>query len=208
VYDDIKDKLGKSIGAPSLSGSVDGGGAGATASGNEQWLVHILAAMTAGATGTIATNPLWVIKTRFMVRGLLVSLQTHLNLRSHDLLLPAQAQSIMAPNERRYKHTLDACRTIYREEGLAAFYKGLAPSLLGVTHVAVQFPLYEQLKVWAGTSCAHKRSPLSLPLPFPPLTHMSLSRRSIRNQRTALLTHDPRLLSELENGRVVRHVPA
>lgn len=59
VYDDIKDKLGKSIG---------GGAAGGQGSGmNEQWLVHILAAMTAGATGTIATNPLWVIKTRFMV---------------------------------------------------------------------------------------------------------------------------------------------
>ena len=63
-----------------------------------------------------------------------------------------QAQSVTSPNERRYKHTLDACRTIYREEGVGAFYKGLAPSLLGVTHVAVQFPLYEQLKIWAGTS--------------------------------------------------------
>jgi hypothetical protein len=30
------------------------------------WL-HIVAAMTAGATGTIVTNPLWLIKTRFMV---------------------------------------------------------------------------------------------------------------------------------------------
>jgi hypothetical protein len=56
VYDDIKDKLGKSIGARMENGGT-----------NEQWLVHILAAMTAGATGTIATNPLWVIKTRFMV---------------------------------------------------------------------------------------------------------------------------------------------
>jgi solute carrier family 25 folate transporter 32 len=32
------------------------------------WAVHIVAAMTAGAASTIATNPLWVIKTRFMVR--------------------------------------------------------------------------------------------------------------------------------------------
>ncbi|KAJ9093174.1 hypothetical protein QFC21_006491 [Naganishia friedmannii] len=145
VYDDIKDKLGKSIGSggAGLVG-VDGvvtqqGGSG----GNEQWLVHILAAMTAGATGTIATNPLWVIKTRFM------------------------AQSIMAPNERRYAHTLDACRTIYREEGLGAFYKGLAPSLIGVTHVAVQFPLYEQLKVWAGTFRTFIRG-TNLPPPPPP----------------------------------------
>lgn len=33
------------------------------------WSLHILSAMTAGATSTICTNPLWVIKTRFMVRG-------------------------------------------------------------------------------------------------------------------------------------------
>jgi len=37
---------------------------------------------------------------------------------------------------------------IYRSEGLAAFYSGLAPSLMGVFHVAVQFPLYERLKAW------------------------------------------------------------
>jgi solute carrier family 25 (mitochondrial folate transporter), member 32 len=33
------------------------------------WSLHILSAMVAGATSTICTNPLWVIKTRFMVRA-------------------------------------------------------------------------------------------------------------------------------------------
>lgn len=32
------------------------------------WGLHILSAMTAGAASTCVTNPLWVIKTRFMVR--------------------------------------------------------------------------------------------------------------------------------------------
>jgi hypothetical protein len=32
------------------------------------WSLHILSAMAAGATSTACTNPLWVIKTRFMVR--------------------------------------------------------------------------------------------------------------------------------------------
>lgn len=32
------------------------------------WSLHILSAMTAGAASTICTNPMWVIKTRFMVR--------------------------------------------------------------------------------------------------------------------------------------------
>lgn len=31
------------------------------------WTLHILSAMTAGACSTLCTNPLWVIKTRFMV---------------------------------------------------------------------------------------------------------------------------------------------
>ncbi|KAF9049455.1 mitochondrial carrier [Hymenopellis radicata] len=86
------------------------------------WSLHILSAMSAGAASTICTNPLWVIKTRFMTQS---------------------------REEVRYKHTVDAALTIYRTEGLPAFYRGLLPSLLGIAHVAVQFPLYEQLKIWA-----------------------------------------------------------
>ncbi|KAF8969010.1 mitochondrial NAD transporter [Flammula alnicola] len=86
------------------------------------WSLHILSAMTAGATSTICTNPLWVIKTRFMTQ---------------------------TKDEVRYKHTLDAAITIWRTEGIRAFYRGLVPSLLGIMHVAVQFPLYEQLKLWS-----------------------------------------------------------
>jgi len=80
-----------------------------------------MSAMIAGTTSTICTNPLWVIKTRFMTQP---------------------------RGEERYKHTLDAFLTIYRSEGISAFYRGLFTSLLGISHVAVQFPLYEQLKRW------------------------------------------------------------
>jgi hypothetical protein len=72
---------------------------------------------------------------------------------SHPCTLDCtQTQSIKDGEQKRYRHTLDAVRTIYRAEGLQAFYKGLTPSLMGVSHVAVQFPLYEQLKIWAGQS--------------------------------------------------------
>ena len=37
------------------------------------WGLHILSAMTAGAASTMVTNPLWVIKTRFMVSLVLFS---------------------------------------------------------------------------------------------------------------------------------------
>lgn len=45
-----------------------------------------------------------------------------------------------------YKSTLDAARKMYTSEGLISFYSGLTPALLGLTHVAVQFPTYEYLK--------------------------------------------------------------
>ncbi|KAG8944186.1 hypothetical protein FRC04_002142 [Tulasnella sp. 424] len=114
VYDGVKGRLGQpptgydaNIGdlKPSLN----------------PWPVHLLASVTAGATGTICTSPLWVVKTRFMTQR---------------------------PEEVRFKHTWDAFRIIYRNDGLKAFYRGLIPSLFGVTHVLVQFPLYEQLKDW------------------------------------------------------------
>jgi len=94
--------------------------------------------MTAGATSTICTNPLWVIKTRFQVRIPPPNLGPHLTI--------PQTQT---PEDIRYRHTLDAARTIYQTEGIRAFYRGLIPSLLGIFHVAVQFPLYERLKIWA-----------------------------------------------------------
>ncbi|KAH8104601.1 mitochondrial NAD transporter [Cristinia sonorae] len=98
------------------------------------WALHILSAMTAGATSTLCTNPLWVIKTRFMTQS---------------------------REEVRYRHTLDAALTIYRTEGIPAFFRGLLPSLLGILHVAVQFPLYEQLKRWARRRAHSETLPAS-----------------------------------------------
>ncbi|KAF8333509.1 mitochondrial carrier domain-containing protein [Cantharellus anzutake] len=66
--------------------------------------LHVLAAMSAGATGSIVTYPLWVIKTRFMTQP---------------------------PNEPQYRHTFDAFIRVYRKEGIGAFYRGLVPNLLG-----------------------------------------------------------------------------
>lgn len=63
---------------------------------------------------------------------------------------PSQAQAILPPTAKRYRNTVQAFYSIYKTEGIRAFYKGLLPSLFGVSHVAVQFGLYEKTKTWAG----------------------------------------------------------
>jgi solute carrier family 25 folate transporter 32 len=82
----------------------------------------------AGGSSTVVTNPIWVIKTRLMSQG------------------SQQSPSNGAQPPWHYRSTIDAARTMYRSEGILSFYSGLTPALLGLTHVAVQFPAYEYLK--------------------------------------------------------------
>ncbi|KAJ3360811.1 hypothetical protein GGF32_007969 [Allomyces javanicus] len=82
--------------------------------------VNVLSAMAAGVISTTATNPLWVVKSRFMTQ----SEHTTYN----------------------YRSIWHAFYQIYTHEGVRGFYKGLGTSLLGVSHAAVQFPLYERIK--------------------------------------------------------------
>ncbi|KAG5519135.1 hypothetical protein PMAC_002223 [Pneumocystis sp. 'macacae'] len=84
------------------------------------WIVNMKSAITAGAASAILTNPIWIIKTRLMSQ----------NSYSHIY----------------YRNTFDAFQKMYRSEGIFSFYKGLTLSLIGVTHVAIQFPLYELFK--------------------------------------------------------------
>lgn len=76
----------------------------------------------------MATNPIWVIKTRLMSQSSSRIANSHSKAPWH------------------YKNTWDAARVMYRTEGLLSFYSGLTPALLGLTHVAIQFPLYEVFK--------------------------------------------------------------
>ncbi|KAF1973127.1 mitochondrial folate transporter-like protein/carrier [Bimuria novae-zelandiae CBS 107.79] len=93
-----------------------------------KWVVRISASVMAGACSTLATNPIWVIKTRLM---------SQVSVRASDEHRPPW----------HYKNTFDAFRKMYTNEGMRAFYSGLTPALLGLTHVAIQFPLYEYFKM-------------------------------------------------------------
>nr|XP_011462580.1 PREDICTED: folate transporter 1, chloroplastic isoform X2 [Fragaria vesca subsp. vesca] len=83
--------------------------------------LHLASAAEAGALVSLCTNPIWLVKTR-------MQLQTPLH------------------QTRPYSGFYDALRTIIREEGFAALYKGLGPSLFLVSHGAIQFTAYEELR--------------------------------------------------------------
>eukprot|EP01025_Chloroclados_australasicus_P027861 TRINITY_DN2756_c1_g1_i3.p2 TRINITY_DN2756_c1_g1~~TRINITY_DN2756_c1_g1_i3.p2 ORF type:complete len:375 (-),score=28.36 TRINITY_DN2756_c1_g1_i3:575-1699(-) len=90
--------------------------------------VHLVSAVCAGAATMMVTNPLWVVKTRLQVQAM------------GKIMDQQQAYA--------YKGTFDALLTIAKKEGLGGLYSGLVPSFVGLSHVAVQFPLYEATKLY------------------------------------------------------------
>ncbi|EEF40780.1 folate transporter 1, chloroplastic isoform X2 [Ricinus communis] len=83
--------------------------------------LHLASAAEAGALVCLCTNPIWLVKTR-------MQLQTPLH----------QIQP--------YSGLYDALKTIMREEGWSALYKGIVPGLFLVSHGAIQFTAYEELR--------------------------------------------------------------
>ncbi|XP_053996787.1 mitochondrial folate transporter/carrier [Hylaeus anthracinus] len=86
---------------------------------------HMFAAADAGILTLLITNPLWVVKTR-----LCLQYKDDANL----------------PEKYRYKGTIDAIQKIYRTEGIQGLYRGFVPGMVGVSHGAIQFMVYEELK--------------------------------------------------------------
>mmetsp|Transcript_15804 Transcript_15804/g.61765 ORF Transcript_15804/g.61765 Transcript_15804/m.61765 type:complete len:333 (-) Transcript_15804:19-1017(-) len=87
----------------------------------ESAVVHVISAAFAAAVTDIAVNPAWLIKTRLQT-------QTY---RS-------------APQQ--YTGIWNAFQTIVRTEGVLSLWRGLSAQLLGIGHVIIQFPMYEQLR--------------------------------------------------------------
>jgi solute carrier family 25 (mitochondrial folate transporter), member 32 len=86
---------------------------------------NFVLACTAGGVMVVITNPIWLVKTRMQLQMKRAS-QQH--------------------NIKPYKNTIDSFRTIVREEGPLALYKGASPALFLTSHGGVQFVVYEYLK--------------------------------------------------------------
>ena len=94
--------------------------------------LNLAAAAQAGACVVLLTNPIWVLKTRLQLQA--------------APALGALAPLIERGPSRDYAGLVDAARRIIAEEGPRGLYRGLIPALVMVSHSAVQFTAYEELK--------------------------------------------------------------
>lgn len=85
---------------------------------------HLISAAEAGVLTLLITNPLWVVKTRLCL----------------------QYEKSANPKNFVYSGMINALQQIYQQEGLRGYYKGLVPGIFGVSHGAVQFMVYEEMK--------------------------------------------------------------
>ncbi|GAX18568.1 solute carrier family 25, member 33/36 [Fistulifera solaris] len=82
----------------------------------------LLAGFFAGIVGNTLTNPIWMVRTRM------------------------QIFADAAAGQRSYNGYGDAIKTIFKEEGIGGFYRGIQASYWGCLEGSVQFIVYEQLK--------------------------------------------------------------
>lgn len=96
-------------------------------------LDYLTASLASGVLSAALTNPIWVIKTRML--------------------------STSAHHAGAYPSMLFGLRTIAREEGWRGYFRGLIPTMAGVSHSAVYFVAYEKLKVERAAQLSSSSSP-------------------------------------------------
>ena len=85
---------------------------------NHAW-IHMSSAVAAGGISDVICNPMFVVRTRLQTEAL---------------------------HSKQKRSMLQTARALYQEAGPFIFWRGMTANLLGLTHVGVQFPVYEQLK--------------------------------------------------------------
>lgn len=91
-----------------------------------QSLVHCGSAVFAGGVSDFICNPLFVVRTRLQTEAL------------HNMA--------DGSTQRGSSGLLGTAKSLYREGGVLIFWRGMTANLMGLSHVAVQFPVYEYLK--------------------------------------------------------------
>ncbi|KAL8861364.1 MAG: hypothetical protein Q9178_002236 [Gyalolechia marmorata] len=144
-------------------------------------LIETIAGFLAGVASTLVAHPLDVLKTRLQVdrssssqagtslrlvqgilknegvaNGLYRGLSPNLAGNSISWALYFLWYSEIKAGLQAYHASANGHGTqqIYRAEGVRGFYRGLLPSLIGVSHGALQFMAYEQLKRYRASQLA------------------------------------------------------
>lgn len=80
---------------------------------------YIWTSSVASILTVAVTNPIWVLKTRLF-------------LQTSDTI--------------KYRGLMHGLSLVFKEEGMRGLYKGFVPGLIGISHGAIQFTVYENLK--------------------------------------------------------------
>ena len=136
---------------------------------------YLMCAALSGSCVAALTNPVWVVKTRMFLDS-----------------------RVMAQSEQRL---LPALLRLYREEGVRGLYRGFVPSVLGVSHGAVQFTTYEMAKQRLLEYKRRHSSTTAAITPFTPLDTVALA---IVSKVTAAVTTYPYqvIRTQLQDKRV------
>jgi solute carrier family 25 folate transporter 32 len=101
-------------------------------------IIHMSSAVFTGAVADVICNPLFVIRTRLQTQAL------------HQIL---EQSSTTTPSSKTTTTTsssslgiVQTAKALYERHGITIFWRGMSANLIGLSHVAVQFPAYESLK--------------------------------------------------------------
>ncbi|CAI7908356.1 unnamed protein product, partial [Closterium sp. NIES-53] len=126
-------------------------------------LVNLAAATETGILVVLLTNPIWLAKTRLQLQGAVdpkgpphhaapPSAASSTSAASTQQALPLGAAAsrptaaAIPHHPRQYRGFHDAIWSIVKEEGVRGLYRGIGPSLVLVSHGAIQMAAYEELK--------------------------------------------------------------
>lgn len=130
LYEELKRELHGRYNRAYGIGHVHGRGGAAVANGGQcPAVVHMGSAILAGAVADFVCNPMFLVRTRMQTEALHYFEQPLIERRPHGVI--------------------GTIRNLYAEGGIPVFWRGLTASLMGLSHVAIQFPVYEFLKAEA-----------------------------------------------------------
>jgi Mitochondrial carrier protein len=106
-------------------------------------LIHMSSAVLAGAISDVICNPMFVVRTRLQTEAL-----HHLMDKSNDKHNNHNKPGVVSKSKPALNNSIaQTIVSLYREGGgPLIFWRGMTANLIGLSHVAVQFPVYEGLK--------------------------------------------------------------